>query len=154
VRGVAEALEISEDAVKQRLARGREMLRDQMSGILEGALYRTGPGPIFTMTVAIVIGAMAAPAAMAASVFTTASTGTATAATPVLIVMSTSKSLLLASVLAGVVCVPVGYQWGSDRKAKAHLERSSQSQAKSVSGPSSGAFVRKKLFVRGMAKAA
>ena len=43
VRAVAEALAISEDAVKQRLARGREMLRDQMSGLIESVLTRTAP---------------------------------------------------------------------------------------------------------------
>src|SRR5439155_11340082 len=35
VRAVAEALEISEDAVKQRLSRGREMLQQRMSGMIE-----------------------------------------------------------------------------------------------------------------------
>ena len=56
VRAVAEALGISEDAVKQRLARGREMLRDRMSGLIETVLTRTGPTPIFTMVIAAAIG--------------------------------------------------------------------------------------------------
>src|SRR5213593_4704683 len=69
VRAVAVALDISEDAVKQRLARGREMLRDRMSGLIETVLSRTGPTAIFTMTIATAIGALAAPAAVAGTVF-------------------------------------------------------------------------------------
>ena len=44
-KAVSEALDISEDAVRQRLARGREMLRDQVSGVIESVLARTGPLP-------------------------------------------------------------------------------------------------------------
>src|SRR5262245_25431928 len=62
VRAVAEALGISEDAAKQRLARGREMLRDQMSGLVETVLTRTGPTAVFTVAIAAAIGALAAPA--------------------------------------------------------------------------------------------
>src|SRR5437762_10148935 len=67
VRAVAEGLGISEDAVKQRLARGREMLRDRMSGLVESVLNHTAPNAIFTIAVAVEIGALAAPAAIAAS---------------------------------------------------------------------------------------
>src|SRR5213592_3226560 len=70
VRAVAQALDISEDAVKQRLARGREMLRDRMSGLIETVLSRTGPTAIFTMSIAAAIGALAAPAAVAGTGFT------------------------------------------------------------------------------------
>src|SRR5262249_40629534 len=49
VRAVAEALDLTEDAVKQRLARGREMLQQRMSGIIETVLTRTKPSAIFTM---------------------------------------------------------------------------------------------------------
>src|SRR5436305_1197927 len=59
VQAVAQALDISEDAAKQRLARGREMLRDQMSGLIETVLTRTGPTTVFTMVIAAAIGALA-----------------------------------------------------------------------------------------------
>src|SRR5437763_376919 len=78
VRAVAEALGISEDAVKQRLARGREMLRDRMAGLVESVLTRTGPTAIFTMAIAAAIGALAAPAAVAGSVFSAASAAAGT----------------------------------------------------------------------------
>src|SRR3989475_9524910 len=69
VRAVAAALDISEDAVKQRLARGREMLRGQMSGLIETVLTRTKPGAIFTITIAVAIGELAKPAVITGRVF-------------------------------------------------------------------------------------
>ena len=115
VRGVAEALGISEDAVKQRLARGREMFRDRISGLVEGVLKRSAPSAVFTMAIAAAIGALAAPAAVAAGVFTvagTAAAGTAAGSTTTsfLSAMSTSKAFLAAAALVAVVCIPVGYQ--------------------------------------------
>jgi RNA polymerase sigma factor (sigma-70 family) len=116
VRAVAESLEISENAVKQRLARGREMLRNQMAGLIETVLARTGPTAVFTMSVAGAIGALAAPAAVAGSIFGSASVApgasvsagvSASAVTSM--TMSTSKSLLVATVCVAAVCVPIGY---------------------------------------------
>jgi RNA polymerase sigma factor (sigma-70 family) len=51
VAEVAEALELSPDAVKQRLARGRGMLRDQVAELVEGALRRSRPGQTFAVGV-------------------------------------------------------------------------------------------------------
>jgi RNA polymerase sigma factor (sigma-70 family) len=113
VRAVAETLELSEDAVKQRLARGREMLRDQLSGLVENVLTRTKPTAIFTMAVAAAIGALAAPAAVAGGVFSAATTAGATTTTSwtssLLTAMSTSKTVLVTAALVAFVCVPVGY---------------------------------------------
>jgi RNA polymerase sigma factor (sigma-70 family) len=116
VKAVADALGISEDAVKQRLARGREMLRERMAGMVEGVLTRTTPNAIFTMTIAVAIGALAAPAAVAGAAFTAASvagagttTATASSTPSIITVMSTSKSFLVATALIAVVCVPIGY---------------------------------------------
>ncbi|HKQ40449.1 MAG TPA: sigma-70 family RNA polymerase sigma factor [Verrucomicrobiae bacterium] len=105
VRAVAESLAISEDAVKQRLARGREMLRDRMSGLVETVLKRSTPTAVFTMTVAVAIGALAAPAAIAASAFA-ASTSTSSS---ILAAMSTSKTILATAAVVTAVCIPVGY---------------------------------------------
>ena len=114
VRAVAESLALTEDAVKQRLARGREMLRDRMSGLIENVLTRTGPTPIFTMTIAVAIGALAAPAAMAGSVFlaSAAVAGTASSSTSsvsLLTAMNTSKAFFITAALVTAVCVPIGY---------------------------------------------
>ncbi|WP_165073629.1 sigma-70 family RNA polymerase sigma factor [Paludisphaera rhizosphaerae] len=48
VADVAEALDLSEDAVKQRLARGRAMLRDRLADLVEDGLRRSKPGKTFT----------------------------------------------------------------------------------------------------------
>lgn len=51
VQRVAEALEISEDAVKQRLSRGRKILTGQLAQFVEGALRQSAPGRAFTFAV-------------------------------------------------------------------------------------------------------
>src|SRR5262249_40309732 len=74
VRVVADTLELSEDAVKQRLARGREMLQDRLAGLVETVLERTKPKAVFTVAVAAAIGALAAPSAVAAGAFSATQT--------------------------------------------------------------------------------
>jgi len=125
VAAVAEALGISEDAVKQRLARGREMLRDRMSGLIETVLTRTGPTAVFTMAIAAAIGALAAPAVVAGSVFAAASTTSTTAASTasILTAMSTSKTLLVTTAVVAVVCVPIGYQLSSGKQTSGGTNR-------------------------------
>ena len=51
VEGVAQALELSEDAVHRRLSRGRKLLQEQVLAFVEGALERTNPGRAFTLAV-------------------------------------------------------------------------------------------------------
>jgi RNA polymerase sigma factor (sigma-70 family) len=51
VEQVARDLELSEDAVKQRLSRGRKLLHEQVLTFVEGALQRTNPGKAFTFGV-------------------------------------------------------------------------------------------------------
>jgi zinc protease len=51
VSDVATTLEISDDAVKQRLSRGRNLLRDQVLELVEGTLRRSGPRSQFTVGV-------------------------------------------------------------------------------------------------------
>ena len=49
IEAVAQSLELSEDAVKQRLSRGRKLLQDEVLSFVEGALERTNPGKVFTI---------------------------------------------------------------------------------------------------------
>jgi RNA polymerase sigma factor (sigma-70 family) len=70
VEAVAQDLELSEDAVKQRLSRGRKLLQEQFLAFVAGALKQTSPGTTFTL------GVMAALPLLA----TTAKAATATAA--------------------------------------------------------------------------
>ncbi len=51
IEHVAGALELSEDAVKQRLARGRKLLQEQVLAFVAGALSRSTPGTVFTLGV-------------------------------------------------------------------------------------------------------
>jgi RNA polymerase sigma factor (sigma-70 family) len=62
---VALALETTEESVRQRLARGREMLREQIAQTLEQAIVRSAPGPAFAPAVlaALPIATTAAKAA-------------------------------------------------------------------------------------------
>lgn len=63
---VATALDLSVDAVKQRLSRGRAMLRDQVAVLVESALTRTRPGKAFTIAVLALLPAATPPLAAAA----------------------------------------------------------------------------------------
>ena len=51
IREIATALEISEDAVKQRLVRGRKYLRDEAEKLFEELLRATRPDMTFTLAV-------------------------------------------------------------------------------------------------------
>jgi RNA polymerase sigma factor (sigma-70 family) len=64
---VAAELELSEDVVKQRLARGRKLLHEEVIAFVEGTLSRTAPGQAFSGAV------------LAALPLTMASVATATA---------------------------------------------------------------------------
>jgi RNA polymerase sigma factor (sigma-70 family) len=62
---VAEALELSEDAVKQRLARGRKLLQEEVQAFVENTLGRTAPGRGFSGAVIAGLPLLASPAATA-----------------------------------------------------------------------------------------
>jgi len=51
IETVAANLELTEDAVKQRLSRGRKLLQEQFLAFVEGALAQTSPGRQFTLNV-------------------------------------------------------------------------------------------------------
>ncbi|EDY21337.1 RNA polymerase, sigma-24 subunit, ECF subfamily [Chthoniobacter flavus Ellin428] len=51
VEQVAAALELTEDAAKQRLSRGRKLLQEQVARFVEGALRMSTPGRAFTLGV-------------------------------------------------------------------------------------------------------
>jgi RNA polymerase sigma factor (sigma-70 family) len=51
IEAVAQDLELSEDAVKQRLSRGRKLLQEQFLAFVAGALKQTTPGKTFTLGV-------------------------------------------------------------------------------------------------------
>ena len=80
IENVASALDLSEDAVKQRLSRGRKLLHEQALAFVAGALERTGPGKAFTVGVIATLPAFGI-SAKAAEVGVATTQGGATAKT-------------------------------------------------------------------------
>ncbi len=78
IEAVAQNLELSEDAVKQRLSRGRKMLQEQVLAFVEGALERTNPGKAFTIGVLAALPVMTI-SAKAATLGAAAAKGSASA---------------------------------------------------------------------------
>lgn len=66
VREVAEQLGLSEETVKQRLSRGRKLLKEQVAAIVETTIRRTGPSIVFTAAVVAALPAIAPQVASAA----------------------------------------------------------------------------------------
>jgi RNA polymerase sigma factor (sigma-70 family) len=64
---VAESLNLTEDAVKQRLSRGRKLLHREVVSFVEGALGRTAPGQAFSGAVVASLPATSASWAAAAT---------------------------------------------------------------------------------------
>lgn len=78
IERVAAELELSEDAVKQRLSRGRKLLHEQVLAFVEGTLARTNPGKAFTLGVIAAL-PLFATSASAATVGATAIKGSSAA---------------------------------------------------------------------------
>src|SRR4029077_21255871 len=81
VEAVAEELELSEDAVKQRLSRGRKLLQEQVLAFVEGALERTTPGKAFTLALLASLPVVLTTSAKAATLGAVAAKGTVAAKT-------------------------------------------------------------------------
>lgn len=65
---VAAAMETSEETVRQRLARGRQMLREQIAEMIERELVRTAPNHAFTLSVVASLPGLTIQSATAATV--------------------------------------------------------------------------------------
>src|SRR5688572_3624495 len=106
VEHVAVALDLTEDAVKQRLARGRKILQEQVLSFVEGALSRSTPGRAFTLGVLVALPAMVTPA-KAVGLGAAAAHGS-------LMAKSTGLAMLLASV-SGTVSAVLSLRAGLDQ---------------------------------------
>lgn len=144
VRAVAESLSISEDAVKQRLARGREMLRERMESVIGLVLQKNVPGAVFTMTIAAAIGALAAPSVIAASAMSATATTTATS-NSILTIMSSTKAALATAALITVAFIPVGYHFTSSSLSE-QAARQEQASKKPTSQQTNLTFQNTLLF--------
>ncbi|MDH4238663.1 MAG: sigma-70 family RNA polymerase sigma factor [Phycisphaerae bacterium] len=66
INQVASGLGVSEDAVRQRLSRGRKMLKAEIATVVEEVLGRTRPGKVFTVAVVAALPALTVHTATAA----------------------------------------------------------------------------------------
>jgi RNA polymerase sigma factor (sigma-70 family) len=78
VERVAVILDLTEEAARQRLSRGRRLLQEQVLAFVEGALARSNPGEAFTLGVVASLPAMTT-AAKASGLGAAAAKGGATA---------------------------------------------------------------------------
>ena len=113
IERVATELELSEDAVKQRLSRGRKLLHEEVIAFVEGTLSRTAPGQDFSAALLAML-----PAAQVAAV------GAGVAGKGATLVKSGSVAAWLAP-LAPLVGVVAGVlvNWLSSRVAPTARER-------------------------------
>jgi RNA polymerase sigma factor (sigma-70 family) len=118
---VAEALDVSEDAIKQRLSRGRAMLAERVSRLVEDTLSDTGPTQSFTAGVLAAL-PVAAASAKAAVVGAAATKSGATAKAAGLAValgaILTAGVLLFFSILAGLLFTGACIGYVMSRSAK------------------------------------
>jgi len=105
VERVAESLDLSQDAVKQRLSRGRKLLQEEVVAFVEGALKRTAPGKAFTLAVlaALPVGINSASAAVVAATATVKSSAGAEAA---------GLAGIFGSIFAPLLAMFMGYRLG------------------------------------------
>jgi len=71
---VAADLELSQDALKQRLLRGRKLLKTEIASLVEDVLTKTAPGKLFTAAVVAALPALA-PQTATAGIAALAATG-------------------------------------------------------------------------------
>ena len=119
IGNVAQALELSEDAVKQRLSRGRRLLHEQVLAFVEGALERSNPGSGFTVGVMGALGLLATPAKAATVGAVTAGAQGSSAAKGAGIL----GTIGLAATSLGAVMGNIFAIWGRIRNARSARER-------------------------------
>jgi len=123
IETVAANLELSEDAVKQRLSRGRKMLHEQVLAFVEGALARTNPGQAFTLSVvaALPLLATTVPAAVGTA---TAQGGAAAKATGLIAFLQAILKIVVP--IAPFVSLGgwLGYKMGRDAAGESQQRQS------------------------------
>jgi hypothetical protein len=100
---VADVLTISEEAVRQRLSRGRALLNDRVTKVIQNGLRRTGPADTFAVVVIASLPALAAAITAKGAVVGMATTKSATGQATGMIGFLKSIGFFL-----GLVAVPAG----------------------------------------------
>ena len=129
IEAVAQDLGLSEDAVKQRLSRGRKLLQEQFLAFVAGALKQTSPGKAFTLGVIAALPLLATIAKAATVGTTLASQGGVAAKTTTLGgFLQASAKILLGFVYWMAPILPlggyIGYKMGGDRQNSERARRS------------------------------
>ncbi|MCK5000380.1 MAG: sigma-70 family RNA polymerase sigma factor [Anaerohalosphaera sp.] len=99
IKQVALQLELTDETVKQRLHRGRKLLKEQVTTVVERTLTRAAPGKAFTTSVIVAISAMAVThSAQAATTATAAKTSalSITSSTIATKIIATAAAIALA----------------------------------------------------------
>lgn len=117
VAGVATALELSPSVVKQRLSRGRELLRADMAAMIESALKHSSPGTMFTAAVLACLPGIGAATASAATI-----SGVAKGSAPVAKAAAAVGASAVGGALLGVAGAALG-TWCSWQTARYRRER-------------------------------
>lgn len=124
VADIAAALELSEDAVKQRLARGRALLESRVQTLVEGTLARTAPTGAFTAGVmaALPLAGFGLPTAAGVAAPTAAGSKSGGWLSSLAALGSTQVLWFISSLAAvGALGAVVGWQMnGRDRSAIEH----------------------------------
>lgn len=117
VSQVAKDLDLSESAVKQRLSRGRKLLRTEVASLVEDVLGRTGPTSFFTAAVVAALPGLA-PEAAAAGVAAAAAKSSSAAK----LAFSTGLAGAIFGPLLGLLGAVFG-SWMSIKNTKSARER-------------------------------
>ena len=94
IEHVADELDLTIDTVKQRLSRGRKLLKEAMIGFVEEALDKSKPGTAFTVAVAFALEDVTKSAAAAAFGATSVKAGSLFKLATIITVMASLSGLL------------------------------------------------------------
>jgi RNA polymerase sigma factor (sigma-70 family) len=129
IEAVARDLGLSEDAVKQRLSRGRKLLQEQFLAFVAGALKQTSPGKAFTLGVLAALPLLATTAKAATVGTALAQHGGVAAKTASSVgFLQTVANFLMGMVGWLAAALPlggyIGYKMGGDRQHSDRARRS------------------------------
>jgi RNA polymerase sigma factor (sigma-70 family) len=110
IEAVAQNLDLSEDAVKQRLARGRKLLHEQVRAFVEGALEKTAPGKTFTLGVLAAI-SLRVTSAKAATVGSAIVKGATVSSSTMTWLKTTICAVILTNAIVSQKIVATHFDW-------------------------------------------
>ncbi len=105
VKEVAEQLQLSETVVRQRLSRGRKLLREQVAAMVEATISRTGPKKAFTTAV---IASITGMVIKGSAVTTTGVVAAVASETPATAGLTTVMSGITAKIIAAAAVAAIG----------------------------------------------